>query len=368
MSVPVVVGASVSIGDVTVYETDGVARLEVTVRGTPLDPFRVQWSTEDGAARHGHDYVADRGFVEFGPEGGWRATIEVRLIDDKVDEGKETFLVPIGEPMGAPDVSLARGTATVTIANTDPMPRAWLARLGRTVAGQMVDTVTERLEGGFAGDGGSRVTLGGQPVELSGAAAPETLLRLDEETHLGPENMGREPWDPWGPETEEAQTMAACDFLLGSAFHVTERHEDAGRAFVAWGRAVASRFDGTADGLSVDGEVTTAMLGADVEGERWLAGVAFSHSLGDGSFAPSGDDDTAGGEVESALTGVWPYARLALNDRVSAWGLLGAGSGTLALTETGRAPVETDLSTTMGRSGAGARWRRRRRAAASSSR
>ena len=48
-----------------------------------------------------------------------------------------------------------------------------------------------------------------------------------------------------------------------------------------------------------------------------------------GSVAPStfkGDDE---GTVESTMTGVYPYARLDLNNRVSAWGLVGVGSGEL---------------------------------------
>ena len=100
----------------------------------------------------------------------------------------------------------------------------------------------------------------------------------------------------------------------------------------------------------MDGDVTTGMLGADVEGERWLAGVALSRSDGDGSFTltsrmASNRDE---GEVESRLTGVYPYARLSLSERVSAWALAGYGTGELTLTESGGKPIETDLSMTMG--------------------
>ena len=55
-----------------------------------------------------------------------------------------------------------------------------------------------------------------------------------------------------------------------------------------------------------------------------------------------------GGEVESTLTGVYPYARLDLSDRVSAWGLAAYGTGTLTLTEAGGTPIETDIRMTMG--------------------
>ena len=100
----------------------------------------------------------------------------------------------------------------------------------------------------------------------------------------------------------------------------------------------------------MDGDVTTGMLGADVEGERWLAGVALSRSEGDGSFTLTSRmaSNREKGEVESTLTGVYPYARLDLNERVSAWTLAGYGTGELTLAESGGEPIETDLSMTMG--------------------
>ena len=142
--------------------------------------------------------------------------------------------------------------------------------------------------------------------------------------------------------------MTAREVLLGSAFHLTGGNEAAGPALSARGRAAASSFDATADDVAVDGEVVTAMLGADVEGERWLAGLAFSHSTGDGSYASSGDADTAGGTVESGLTGVWPYAQVLLGEGVSAWGMLGLGTGRLTVVPLRSPPFETDLSMTMG--------------------
>ena len=48
------------------------------------------------------------------------------------------------------------------------------------------------------------------------------------------------------------------------------------------------------------------------------------------------------------MTGVYPYARLRLNDRVSTWGLVGAGSGDLTLRRKGGETLETDLGMKMG--------------------
>ena len=122
---------------------------------------------------------------------------------------------------------------------------------------------------------------------------------------------------------------------------------DAGAArWTAWGRGASTRFDGQEGDLSLDGEVSTATVGVDVQTVRWVAGVAVSHSAGDGRYvAPEAAD---GGTLDSSLTSVVPYARFALNDRVSLWGVLGQGDGDLTLSEdrTG-ADIRTDLEMTM---------------------
>ena len=86
--------------------------------------------------------------------------------------------------------------------------------------------------------------------------------------------------------------------------------------------------------MKLDGDVTTGMIGFDADWERLLAGIMLSQSTGDGSYrldpGKRTDGGTDGGTVESDLTGVYPYARIDLNDRVSAWGLAGAGSGRLS--------------------------------------
>ena len=98
----------------------------------------------------------------------------------------------------------------------------------------------------------------------------------------------------------------------------------------------------------MDGDVTTGLVGFDAEWERALAGVLLSQSSGDGAYRldPAHGDDA--GAVKSDLTGVYPYARLALAGRVSAWGLAGGGSGSITLTQERHAAMKTDLSLRMG--------------------
>ena len=84
----------------------------------------------------------------------------------------------------------------------------------------------------------------------------------------------------------------------------------------------------------------------DARTDKWVAGVAVSHSAGDGRYdAPEAND---GGRLDSDLTTVTPYLRFAIGDRVSLWGVLGQGDGDLTLSEdrTGDA-IRASLEMTM---------------------
>ena len=254
------------------------------------------------------------------------------MLDDAHDEGSETVTLTLSNATGA---SIADGTATGTITNHDPMPKAWMVRFGRTVGSHVVDALTGRLEEA----GGSHVTVGG--VRLGGSGTE-------------PEPQAEDPFGlpAWAMKEadDDVQTMSGRDLLLGSAFYLSSGEEGAalGPAFTAWGRVATGGFETEEDSVTMDGDVTTATLGFDAEWERTLAGVMLSQSEGDGSYRldPEHGDDT--GTVESSMTGVYPYARIDLNARVSAWALAGVGSGELTLKQRGKHAMPTDLSMRMG--------------------
>ena len=123
------------------------------------------------------------------------------------------------------------------------------------------------------------------------------------------------------------------DLLVGSGFRLSAGNDGAdGEApwrLTGWGGAATTRFDGVAEGVSVDGEVATFLVGGDAAWNKGLAGISVAHSLGTGSYR---DGDGGGsGELESSLTAVHPYARYQMTDRLSAWGVLGYGTGELML-------------------------------------
>ena len=271
-------------------------------------------------------------------------------------------------------------TATVVLGQSGPLLRAWLSRFGRTVATHVTDTVGERLRDTAAPS--SYVTVGGYRLPLGTRGAdpaepgvaprspgkkqrPETteagaLLSLGTEsgsvvepkgTGPGPGDVGLDPWaDRPGqdPRVGQTQALRLRDLLMGSSFRLMLGSDDAPGALrlTAWGRVAGTQFNGRDRDVALDGDVITGTLGVDSEWERWLAGVAVSHSRGDGSYRIAGNGGD--GELENALTSLHPYLRYAVNERLDVWGVLGYGWGDVTLKPGPDATLETGTTLVMG--------------------
>ena len=326
-----VAGPGLSVADTQVREAEGaVLSFQVTLEEAQASTVSVRYATSDGTATAGADYEAVSGALRFGP-GETAKTVSVPVLNDAHDEGSETLALALSAPFGA---ELGDGTATGTIVNTGPMPRAWITRFGRTVGLQAIEAIGDRLSGA----GGTEVVVGG--VGLSGPGAyAGTPLGEQADWPMGPED------EAWSPDGDNGRGMTGRELLLGSSFRLGAGGEDGAPPVTAWGRVASSSFDGEEAGMSLSGDVTTGFLGADMAHDSWLAGLAVGVSEGEGSF-----DDGAGdgrGTVESSLTSVYPYARFGLGDGVDIWGLVGVGSGDLKLT-VGEEEFRTDLSMRMG--------------------
>ena len=333
------------------------------------------YATSDGSATAGADYTATSGTLTFAA-GETEQTVAVAVLDDAHDDGGETFTLTLSNPTGG--VSLADGTATGTIENTDPLQRAWLARFGRTVATHVTDAVGERLRGapGQASHvtvGGHRLPLGRQAQGGGDPAADKPAAETDEDSHslaslvtglagmlgLGSGQAGGPGTDPWGdrlavdPRLGQSQsvTLDLRRLLLGSSFRLALGGDDAGSSrlrLTAWGRVAGTTFDGQDGTLSLDGDVLTGTVGVDSEWDRLLAGLAVAHSRGDGSFTMPGTEARGRGELETTLTSIHPYLRYAVTDRLDVWGVLGYGWGDLTLEPESGPTYETDTTLVMG--------------------
>ena len=294
--------------------------------------------------------------------------------------------------------------ATVTIVTSNPLPQAWLARFGRAATDHVVDAVSSRWQGGPQA---SHLTIGGVQtgalfgwIGRVGQAARDTAddrgdpVRTEAswaqlfapsggpgtggggtgpgmtvtDRNTGPVGLGgvdRKAGAPLSGRAAQGALLGALGLpdpraltdlraaLLGSSFFYSGAGDEDGQPrtpgrfgeWSAWGRGAASWFSGTDSGLSLDGEVVTAMLGLDSRWERWLAGVVVSHSRGQGTYT---HPTATGGAVASSLTALHPYAGYKFNERTSIWGVLGYGVGEMSLTpERSVTALETGLMNAM---------------------
>ncbi len=146
---------------------DDTIDFAVTLSRAAPDEVTVRYVTKDGSATAGEDYRSARGKLVFAA-GETEKTVSVEVVDDAHDEGEETFTLVLRKASGA---VIADGEAVGTIENSDHMPKAWIARFGRTVTGQVLDMVAARLEA--PRQAGAEARLAGQalPSWTEGTAA-----------------------------------------------------------------------------------------------------------------------------------------------------------------------------------------------------
>ena len=231
--------------------------------------------------------------------------------------------------------------ATTITTNDEALQQAWLVHFGRTVAGQVVNAVSARLQGGSA-----HVAVGGTKLRMSSGTL-ETRERL---AQVWPDHAGHGDTAASGAPGTTEHGLAP-----GSSFHLSSNPGPEGSHVVtAWGRYASESFRSADEKLDLDGDVTTAVLGADAEWDRLLAGVALSFSAGEGVFAPGHAASPGKGEgtLDSTLNSVHPYLRYEVKEGMLVWGLAGYGSGDLTHTDDGARPIDTDITMRMGVLGA----------------
>ena len=378
--------AALSVADARVEEAAG-ATLDFAVT---LDRARhvavtVDYATSNGTAVAGQDYEAASGTLEFAPEETAK-TVRVTVLDDAHNEGEETFTLRLTNPQGA---ILGDGEATGTIENSDPMPQAWLARFGRTAAVQVVEHVEERLQaprqagfqGRFAGrqldrglvdelaveffnrfagrygDGLDARMAGGDDRMTGGAesmcsSADRGLGAFHTPRLAGGAPMAMDPIAGMAATHGGLERRGRCgmDFgegslLTGSSF-VLNHETNPGRVLSFWSRGAQSQFYGQEGDLSLDGQVRTAMLGADYARGPLVIGLSLAHTQGRGGY--SGADI---GEVISSVTGLYPWLGYQVTERTTVWGVTGYGRGALRLTPGEGAALESGLAMAMAAGG-----------------
>ena len=317
------------------------------------------------------DYSGIPGSVTFG-ESETRKTFRVTAASDEDDDGGERVVLEFGEELpldwalADPEISTitivdvppstADGSSTVDDAEREAMGRAskeWVRKFGNTAASHVMDALDARIRcipsrrAGPAGSERSRPRricgpLHEEPSSLviAGRRLHGSTTRTGGSEQSVPVDWSDDSWtqDGWAQDGHlaggtgyERRSLTVGESLAGSAFRFSPTAEDSEQRVSVWGRGAFSRFDGEYDGVALDGDVTSATLGADYAGERVLVGFAMSHSQGDGAFTVGALD----GEAASTMTGFYPYVHFEVDEHVSVWGAVGFGSGALKLGMTG---------------------------------
>ena len=350
-------GPALSVADARAQEgTDDTLDFAVTLVPARTVAVTVEYATADGTATAGSDYTATSGTLTFAA-GETQKTVSVPALEDDHDEGSETLTLRLSNAQGA---NIADGEATGTITNSDAIPKAWLARFGRTVTGQVLDAVQDRLAAPRTP--GAEASLAGLAMpswrggDAAGAdAAAVAAEREEEEARAALASMtawlSQADGDDGGREPE-SRALTEQDFITGTSFALTGGSAQGGGFASLWGRGSIAGFDGREGSLTVDGEVTTGLIGADWASANWTAGLALGHSTGTGGWRKGGACDlNCGGAIEAVLTGLYPYAGLDLTERLSVWAAAGHGSGEVTVTPEGEAGLTADLTMSMGAAG-----------------
>ncbi len=264
---------TVSVQSVTVSRH--AASFEVGLSIASAVPVLVSYMSEDGSALAGEDYEAVAGQVTFAP-GELSKTVDVNLLTNEPVWEAKTFSLVLLSAVNA-EVEQARSEAVMEEESEERIQNAYVSRVLRAWASQVVEALTRRMEG------------------MAHCRIPDlSWLRY-----------GRERWS------------------LGEIFRGCGAEYTQG-GWSVWGQGAYTRMQGREGALSMRSDVTSMILGADyVWSQGWMAGLLAAQSWDQGMY----ETPVRSGTASSRLTGIYPYVSYQTGAGMRAWLLLGLGRG-----------------------------------------
>ncbi len=350
-------GVTVTPTALTVAE-GGSATYTVVLDTQPSDDVTITVSFASGSDE---DITVDKTSLTFTTE-NWSAVQEVTVsaaVDNDIDDDAAVLNHRAsGGDYG--EVTIADVVVTVTDVIGGVDVSAWLARYSRVGADHLLSSVENRMESIDRGGSGAEVSVAGQRIvfgdspaqpgmELSGASAIWSVSQDYTTSSLGGDRSVRSG-NSYGISSglnaaaRRYTNMTLRDALSRSAFRYA-REMSSGNSFGVWGQGSFSRFSGSESGADMDGDVMSGTVGVDNSFSGWLHGIAVSRSESEGAYRVAGEDSLS---LSASLTGIYPYARYNLTDRLRVWGTGGYGRGSLRLQGDSLASSSSDLSMALG--------------------
>ena len=345
------------------------------------EEVRVSYKTLNGTAEAGTDYKATQGILRFAAL-ETHQTFLVPIINDDLDEGDETFMVILSEPVNA-TLRTDNAQALGTIVDEDAVPRAMellLSSVGRLVATETVEIISRRFESQRLGIRPS-LMLGGRILSLDDRMGGHALLGLARNLagvigvdlwmpsyygSGGGMGVSQEPMRPLSMSTRQPSWIAHAgnsmdspvrfrrvtlwDVLSRSAFELPLNHKEQGGQWTLWGQGAASRISGQPSAVrTIDLESLSGYLGIDYRFHKdALVGLTLTHILGDMDYGGRDDDSLV--PFDFNLTSLMPYFYYQVRPKLGLWGILGIGRGRASMTKTEES-LETPMMLFMGASG-----------------
>ncbi len=238
-------------------------------------PVLVSYASEDGSAQAGEDYEPVVGQVTFVP-GEVLKTVEVKLLPNEPVSKVKTFSLVLLSAVNA-DLQEVRTEAVIEEKNEENVQNAYVSRVLRTWASQVVEALSRRMEG------------------MAQCRAPDlTWLHYGN----GQRSLG------------EIFSGCGAQFTQGG--------------WNVWGQGAFRRVSGRDGALSLRSDVTTILAGVDyVWSQGWIAGLLAAKSWDQGTY----ETPILSGTASSRLTGIYPYVSYQTGSEMRAWMLLGLGRG-----------------------------------------
>ena len=351
--------AGVTVTPTALTVTEGSnAKYTVVLDTQPSDDVMIAVSFASGSDE---DITVDKTSLTFTPD-NWsmaqEVTVTAAVDNDTNDDAAVLNHKASGGDYGEVTIAAVVVTVTDVIGGVDVS--GWLARYSRVGAGHLLSSLENRMErldrtssGAEVSVAGQRIVFGDSParpgMELSGASAIWSASQsYTTSSPRGGRSVGL--MKPFGMTSglnaaaRRYTNMTLRDALSRSAFRYA-REMSSGNSFGVWGQGSFSRFSGSESGADMDGDVMSGTVGIDNSFSGWLHGIAVSRSESEGAYRIAGEDSLS---LSASLTGIYPYMRYNLTDRLRVWGTGGFGRGSLRLQGDSLASSSSDLSMALG--------------------